>query len=60
MTTRREFMIQTGTLAAGTLVFQSCSPSRKEENMGLQLYTFRKEMALDPNGHAEEDSGNRN
>jgi sugar phosphate isomerase/epimerase len=50
MTTRREFIIQTGTLAASTLLFQSCSPSQKEENMGLQLYTFRKEMESDPMG----------
>ena len=51
MTTRREFLIRSGALAAGTMFFPSCSfNSSKEKNLGVQLYTFRKEMDADPRG----------
>jgi len=51
MTTRREFLIRTGALAAGTMMFPSCTVTGlKEENLGIQLYTFREEMNADPLG----------
>lgn len=51
MTTRREFLIRTSAFAAGSLLFPSCNLSgSKDQNYGVQLYTFRKEMDTDPLG----------
>lgn len=51
MQTRRDFILNASGLAAGSLLL---SPqdlfSRKVKNVGLQLYTFRKEMAADALG----------
>lgn len=42
-------MFQAGALAAGSLLFPTLSfTTKKEKNLGIQLYTFRKEMAADP------------
>ncbi len=51
MTTRRDFLIQSGSLAVGSVFLPSCQPtSKKVDNHGLQLYTFRREMAEDAIG----------
>lgn len=51
MTNRRNFLINTGYAAAGTLIIPSITfKTMKEENLGVQLYTFRKDMAADPIG----------
>lgn len=48
---RREFLLQSSTLAIGSAVLPSFSISQKEvKNIGVQLYTFRKEMAEDALG----------
>jgi sugar phosphate isomerase/epimerase len=48
---RKEFLRQTGTLAFGSVLLPSYTTSRKEvKNVGVQLYTFRKEMAADARG----------
>jgi len=51
-------MIKTAALAAGTMLFPACTvTNRKEENLGLQLYTFRSEMAVDPLGTLKKIAG---
>lgn len=51
MTTRRQFLINTGALAIGSTVLQSfAAPVKKVSNVGIQLYTFRKEMMADAIG----------
>ncbi|NKI28019.1 sugar phosphate isomerase/epimerase [Arenibacter sp. 6A1] len=52
MTTRKDFLIQTGLLAAGTVLLPSFTmlPNNQEKNLGVQLYTFRNEMAADAVG----------
>ncbi len=51
MHTRRKFITNTGALAAGTILLPSFTLKRiKEKNLGVQLYTFRDEMAKDPRG----------
>jgi sugar phosphate isomerase/epimerase len=51
MQTRRDFIINTGSLAAGSLLFSSFKYSAKKvKNAGVQLYTFRKEMLADAKG----------
>lgn len=51
MQTRRDFIIQTGSIAAGSILFSSFSYSAKKvKNAGVQLYTFRKEMLADAKG----------
>lgn len=51
MTTRRDFLIKSGALLAGTIMLPSCVPSSINlGNFGVQLYTFRDEMAIDPKG----------
>ena len=51
MQTRRDFLKNSGTIAAGTLLFPSLiSPFKKVDNVGIQLYTFRKEMLADAAG----------
>ncbi|HEX5171124.1 MAG TPA: sugar phosphate isomerase/epimerase [Cyclobacteriaceae bacterium] len=57
MTTRREFIIRAGALAAGTMLFQCNVGGSKEKNLGLQLYTFRKEMDEDPLGTLKQIAG---
>jgi sugar phosphate isomerase/epimerase len=69
MTNRREFIIKSSALFAGTLILPSCmksesseenvatdaalAGSRKVENVGVQLYTFRDAMAKDALGTLE-------
>jgi sugar phosphate isomerase/epimerase len=51
METRRDFLVHTGTLALGSILLPSFSIDRKKvKNIGVQLYTFRKEMLADPVG----------
>ncbi len=51
MQTRRNFLKNSGTIAAGTMLFPSFNiPFKKVENVGIQLYTFRKEMLADATG----------
>lgn len=51
MTTRRQFILNTGTLALGSTFFSSFEePAKKVKNVGIQLYTFRKEMMADATG----------
>ncbi len=56
MTTRRNFMRQTGAVAAGTMLLPSFTlPSFKpEKDLGIQLYTFRKEMEANALGTLQE------
>ncbi|WP_411029986.1 sugar phosphate isomerase/epimerase family protein [Spongiimicrobium sp. 3-5] len=50
MTTRRNFLLQSGALAASSVLLPSftLAPYKSEKNLGIQLYTFRKEMDADP------------
>ena len=52
MTTRRNFLLQSGALAASTIIMPSfnVAPYKPEKNLGIQLYTFRKEMDADALG----------
>ena len=51
MKTRRDFIKQTSTIAAGSILLPSfASPLKKIENAGIQLYTVRKEMLADAAG----------
>jgi sugar phosphate isomerase/epimerase len=51
MQTRREFIANTASLAAGAVLFSSFdAPAKKVTNVGVQLYTFRNEMAADAVG----------
>lgn len=51
MQTRRNFLITSSTLAAGSILLPSFYiPSKKVKNIGVQLYTFRKEMLADAKG----------
>lgn len=51
MVTRRDFFSQSALLALGTMVAPSYALSPpKNLKLGVQLYTFRKEMADDPKG----------
>ena len=51
MTTRRSFLIQSSVAAAGTMLLPSFTfAPKKYKNLGVQLYTFRKEMAADATG----------
>lgn len=51
MQTRRNFLLNTGVLAVGSALLPSfVSPSEKVKNIGVQLYTFRKEMLADAKG----------
>ena len=51
MKTRRDFLKNSGTIAAGAFLFPSLiSPFKKVNNVGIQLYTFRKEMLADAAG----------
>ena len=51
MTKRRDFIIKSGTFAAGTILlpsFTSYKNSKKIGDLGVQLYTFRDEMEINP------------
>lgn len=52
MKTRRDFLLQSGAMAIGTILLPSftLAPNIKERNLGVQLYTFRKEMDADALG----------
>lgn len=52
MTTRKEFLVKTGMLTAGVVLLPSFSipPKNPKKNLGVQLYTFREEMAADAIG----------
>lgn len=51
MKTRRDFIKQTGAFAAGSLLLPSfTTTSKKISNIGIQLYTVRKEMLADAAG----------
>ncbi len=50
MKTRREFLKASGCLAAGALLTPSLSRAAKVKNVGIQLYTVRKEMLADAVG----------
>ncbi len=51
MSTRRDFLKSTGTVAIGFTVLPSFAPTpKKVSNIGIQLYTFRKEMLADATG----------
>lgn len=48
MIARRDFLINTGTLAIGSILVPSfIDAPKKVKNTGIQLYTFRKEMLAD-------------
>ncbi|MCM4168558.1 Inosose dehydratase [Arenibacter antarcticus] len=55
MTTRKEFLIKSGLLVAGTVLMPSftTAPKKAVRNLGVQLYTFRNEMAADAVGTLE-------
>ncbi len=51
MNTRRKFLEQSGILAIGTVLLPSFTlPNKMEDNLGVQLYTFREAMASDAIG----------
>lgn len=52
MTTRKDFLVQSGMLAAGVVLLPSFTLPAKnpKKNLGVQLYTFRKEMTEDAVG----------
>ena len=51
MQSRRNFLINTGAVTAGSILLPSfLSPAKKVKNTGVQLYTFRKEMLADAKG----------
>jgi len=51
MQTRRNFLLNTGALAMGSVLLPSfTTTSKKVKNAGVQLYTFRKEMQADAKG----------
>ena len=51
MQTRRDFLMDTGALAIGSMLLPSLVKSfGKVKNPGVQLYTFRKEMLADAKG----------
>lgn len=51
MKTRRQFLKETSAIAAGSLLLPSfANAPKKVKNIGIQLYTFRKEMLSDAAG----------
>ena len=51
MQTRRDFIIDTGALAIGSMLLPAwVDMPDKVKNTGVQLYTFRKEMTADAKG----------
>lgn len=55
MKTRREFLKDSGSIALASLLLPSLSDvyNKKVSNVGVQLYTFRKEMLADAKGTLE-------
>ena len=51
MKTRRDFLLQSGAVAIGTILLPSFTlPFANTQKFGVQLYTFRSEMDADPIG----------
>lgn len=50
MKTRRDFLKTSGSLTLGSVFFSHFTPPAKFSNIGIQLYTFRKEMQEDAVG----------
>ncbi len=50
MTTRRQFIKHTASMAAAPLLLPALSPAAKVTNVGLQLYSVREEMLADAVG----------
>ena len=50
MTTRRQFIKHTASMAAAPLLLPTLSPAAKVTNVGLQLYSVREEMLADAVG----------
>ena len=51
MKTRRDFLKNSAVFTAGSLLLPSLTnPSKKVSNIGIQLYTVRKEMLTDATG----------
>ena len=50
MITRRSFIKTSGSLALGTLIFPRVASTAKVKNVGVQLYSVRKEMLADAVG----------
>lgn len=52
MQTRKQFLANTAIFTAGSLLFPSLAEARtrRVKNVGVQLYTFRNEMAADARG----------
>jgi sugar phosphate isomerase/epimerase len=58
MYTRRKFLFETGALAAGGILLPKfMKQPRKLKNIGVQLYTFRKELAADAIGTLRQIAG---
>tara|TARA_R110002049_G_scaffold902_1_gene6543 strand:+ start:9500 stop:10336 length:837 start_codon:yes stop_codon:yes gene_type:complete len=59
MTTRKDFLVKSGMLAAGVVLLPSFTlPVKKaKKNLGVQLYTFRKEMLDDAIGTLKKIAG---
>lgn len=55
MTTRKDFLIRSGLLVTGAVLLPSFTLASKKDakNLGVQLYTFRKEMLADAKGTLE-------
>lgn len=54
MNTRREFLIKSGLFTAGAIMIPSCAfANEKTPAYGVQLYSFRDEMAKDAKGTLE-------
>lgn len=50
MKTRRDFLKTSATLTAGSLIWRTATPAAEFNNVGVQLYTFRKELQSDTIG----------
>jgi len=52
MKTRREFLKVSGAITLGSMLLPSCADAGnlKVKNIGIQLYSVRKEMLADPVG----------
>ena len=50
MKTRRDFLKTSGALTIGSLLWKNMPAPEKFKNVGIQLYTFRKEMSADALG----------
>lgn len=50
MKTRRDFLKLTGSLAAGAVLLPTLASAKKVKNVGIQLYSVRKEMLADAVG----------